>query len=827
MAKKYKTSIRWKLVMLIFAMGSMLSAFGIALSHSWYKNSYLQQNSDDLNLISKFMAQKIIQDFTDLRNHIVFIASHNQSLRDAVARANATYEGVVEKEYQARFKELDDTWANTGWKRVEKDIIGSEASSVLKDIIDMSAMPLAEAFITDKKGALVASTGKTTDYYQADEGWWQAGMKEGHPILYLSEIAFDESSGVFSFTLVCPVTDGKGGVLGLMKVVIDKDKAFRKLFTTYLKAGDILGIISSDGQNLFLFNPLRTISAEEVRRSLVDLINQHKDTKSTRIVTPARGQAFLVSLSMIDKDFFQDPRDVYVYSLRNVSGASSLVNNVVLKITLVCVFFVLFACAFFFVFAGKYLTPLDQLKRLFPLIKKGIFDQKVHVSSGDELEELAAAFNEMVEELRGNMITVDYFNRVIQYVSDMLFVVNARGGFDLVNQRTCEVLGYTSEELKKKEAIEIFSKKDRYIVNWGLKGLVEEAALKDKRVNLLTKSGKEVDVYLGTRIIRDSTNSLVGLVCVAKDLTEVNRLVDQLKRTNEASLQQKEELEKLLSDLMESRNVMLSILEDTDESKKALEEMFTKLKHTQEELVQAEKMISLGQIAAGVAHEINNPLFVISGEAEMLGMEEGLLPGVKESVANIRQQVTRIEDIIKRLLEFSRKKETKFIDLEVNKAIDDSITLLKYQTKILSNIEIVKDLADRPFWVHGDQNQLQEVFLNIMINAVQAMEEKGGVLTIRTSFEIIKEPQESLGKFRAGDEVIRMDFSDTGAGMKPEIFKRIFDPFFTTKKTGIGLGLAVCFGIIESHKGHIYVDSKVGEGTTFSIKLPLLKKGKE
>ncbi len=264
----------------------------------------------------------------------------------------------------------------------------------------------------------------------------------------------------------------------------------------------------------------------------------------------------------------------------------------------------------------------------------------------------------------------------------------------------------------------------------------------------------------------------------------------------------------------------MSVLEDTDESKKSLEDTLSRLQLTKDQLLQAEKMVSLGQISAGVAHEINNPLFVISGEMEMLAMEEGLPKGAKESVENIRHQARRIEEIIRRLLEFSRKKEIKFSPLDINKALDDSIELLKYQVKVIGNVDIVKNFWTKVLPVFGDKNQLHEVFLNIMLNAVQAMEEKGGSLTIRTFSEIISENRLDFTQFKMGDHVVGVEIADTGPGMDESTVKKIFDPFFTTKKTGTGLGLSVVFGILESHKANIQVRSKPGEGTSFSIRFP-------
>lgn len=256
------------------------------------------------------------------------------------------------------------------------------------------------------------------------------------------------------------------------------------------------------------------------------------------------------------------------------------------------------------------------------------------------------------------------------------------------------------------------------------------------------------------------------------------------------------------------------------ERTKELKNTYEQLKQTQAQLIQSAKMASVGLLAAGVAHEINNPTFVISGEAEMLLKDKN--KETKEAAKAIFEQAERISKITKRVLEFSRQGESKRKSLDVNKIIEKSIFLLAYQAK-MESIEIAKELntdLPRPL---GDENQIQEVFLNIMLNAVQAMGE-GGSLTIRTySEKITEDGRRKTVKFKLGDKIVVTEFRDTGKGMDDETLNKIFDPFFTTKEEGIGLGLFVCYGIIENHGGIIEAQSKLGEGSTFIIKLPIPK----
>src|SRR3989344_2980084 len=205
-----------------------------------------------------------------------------------------------------------------------------------------------------------------------------------------------------------------------------------------------------------------------------------------------------------------------------------------------------------------------------------------------------------------------------------------------------------------------------------------------------------------------------------------------------------------------------------------LQNEITERKQAQAQLIQSAKMASVGLLAVGVAHEINNPIFAISGEAEMLLKDETKDIETKDASKAILEQVKRIKGITERILLFSRQKEFKREPL--------------------------------------DENQIQEVFLNIMLNAVQAMEGEGR-LTIRTYSEKIRENgRRKTDKFKLGNGAVIIEFRNTGKGMDEQTLNKLFSPFLTTKEKGTGLGLFICYGIIENHGGIIEAQSKLGEG---------------
>lgn len=233
-----------------------------------------------------------------------------------------------------------------------------------------------------------------------------------------------------------------------------------------------------------------------------------------------------------------------------------------------------------------------------------------------------------------------------------------------------------------------------------------------------------------------------------------------------------------------------------------------KLQDTHLQLVSSEKMASLGKLAAGIAHEINNPLggILIYSSLMMEDLPEG--DSKRGDLARIVQEASRCKDIVKSLLEFARQTEPKMEPTDINRAITDGLFFLENQA-LFHNVKIIKNLDPFLPFVRGNASQLKQVLINIIVNAAEAMH-GNGTLTITSSAS----PDRKW---------VTLEFTDTGEGIKEENLRRIFDPFFTTKDVGkgTGLGLSTSYGIVESHGGKIRVKSKVGEGTTFTIELPI------
>ena len=265
-----------------------------------------------------------------------------------------------------------------------------------------------------------------------------------------------------------------------------------------------------------------------------------------------------------------------------------------------------------------------------------------------------------------------------------------------------------------------------------------------------------------------------------------------------------EELNQALKGEIKSREIVTSMLEDNNRIREELEGKLRELRQAQSMLVQSEKLASLGKLVSDMAHEVNNPLMIISGNAQLSLLDESLSEELKGNLKIIHEECNRAKSIIQRLLMFSRPSKGEQKPLDMNQSISSVVKLLEHQFS-LSNVKINTQFKAGLPLVPADEKQLQEVFMNILNNARDAMP-GGGEINIKTYLE---------------GEYLKIEIKDSGVGMDDKTLTRLFEPFFTTKEKGTGLGLSVCYGIIKVHNGKIEFKSQMQKGTTAHIWLPI------
>ena len=280
---------------------------------------------------------------------------------------------------------------------------------------------------------------------------------------------------------------------------------------------------------------------------------------------------------------------------------------------------------------------------------------------------------------------------------------------------------------------------------------------------------------------------------------EIGDLADEFNRMSTALTEQEQEIREL------NRNLEEKVRVRTDE----LEEKSYLLVKAQQDLSKAERLAAIGELAAGVAHEINNPLAIIRGNSELVQMALPPESGCQEELSIITGAVGRVERIVANLLRFARSEKKRIGRVAVAPLLEAILSQIGHQVP-LQGITVRTDLA-AVAEIEGDGDQLRQVFTNLLLNGIQAMP-AGGELTVS-------------GRSDAAAGICEVTVSDTGTGIAAEQLDKIFNPFFTTRSAGTGLGLSVSYGIVRDHGGEISVESEAGKGSSFRVKLPLKSTG--
>jgi PAS domain S-box-containing protein len=399
--------------------------------------------------------------------------------------------------------------------------------------------------------------------------------------------------------------------------------------------------------------------------------------------------------------------------------------------------------------------------------------------------QLAEAQSEVEERARQLGEAKELADNIIRSMNDALVVLDSAGRIKTLNEAAVRLFGFPEEDLVGRPLDRLLPAKAREQWCWQRlsrqirreEGLAEvEAAWQDSR-------GRRIPCGVSGAPLRDRWGGMVGAVLVVRDLREAKRRVAEARAATRAARAKARELEKANADLTQ----------------------------LQAELVQAAKMSSLGRLAAGVAHELNNPLGSILLYSDLIMEDTPADDPRRANLERVAQQAARCRQIVRGLLDFGRPAEGRPASVDVNSALVQSLSILDGQ-QMFHNVAVRWELAEGLPPVQADAAQLQQAFTNIILNAVEAMD-GNGTLTLRTALA-------------AEGEGVQVEISDTGCGIPPEHLQRLFEPFFTTKDDGTGLGLAITYGIIERHGGTVEVDSAVGRGTTFRVTVRSAKGGR-
>ena len=313
-----------------------------------------------------------------------------------------------------------------------------------------------------------------------------------------------------------------------------------------------------------------------------------------------------------------------------------------------------------------------------------------------------------------------------------------------------------------------------------------------------------------------------GLVALTMELesrvdeltAELRTTQEELQRTNSELMQMMLELEDRVdqrtAELREANERLQHELEERQRAEEALRRKDEELRTISQQLWQAAKLATMGELAASIAHELNNPLATVSLRVESLLAQIVEDDPKRRGLTVIEQEVERMGNLVSNLLQFSRRGQAQISSIDVREELENTLALIYYHLRN-HRITVVQQFASDVPMLHADRQQLRQVFLNLLTNASDAMPQ-GGTLTLGVT----------PGQLEPGVPAVSITFTDTGIGIAPEDISRVMDPFFTTKEEGkgTGLGLAICRRIMQEHHGTIEVSSTVGQGTTIRLTLP-------
>lgn len=369
------------------------------------------------------------------------------------------------------------------------------------------------------------------------------------------------------------------------------------------------------------------------------------------------------------------------------------------------------------------------------------------------LEGEMGQIGEAINHMTCSLLNAQTLNQNIMHsIADGVITVDIDGNITSANKSAEVLTGYTSAEIVDKPYKEIFCE-GKHFNSLLLDTLATGASYIGVETDYPVKN-RSIHISISTSRLKDSTDQIIGAVVVFKDLTEQHRL--------------------------------------------------------QEQVLRAERLASLGEIMAGVAHEIRNPLTAIKGFVQYLQVADTETER-KEYMPVIIKEVDRVNRVIETLLYFSRDCKANYKPMNINDLIEETLVLVK-NTGTRHRLEFKLQLAAALPWIEGDAEQLKQVLLNLLINAVQAIPDQGTIA--------IETWQEQAG-------AVQVRITDTGPGIDEAELSKIFDPFFTTKAAGTGLGLAVVQRIMNAHNGRIDIQSEVGQGTAVTLEIPVVHHGGE
>ena len=454
--------------------------------------------------------------------------------------------------------------------------------------------------------------------------------------------------------------------------------------------------------------------------------------------------------------------------------------------------------------------PLRLLTAGAEKIGEGDLDTRIAIRSGDEFGRLAQVFNDMAGQVHETLTQLQhreaYFRSLIEHTTDLMAILDAEGCISYLSPSVERILGYPRDSVMGRRAFDFIHSEDlaraHAIFN---QRIASESVGPPSELRFRHQDGS-------WRTIEATSNNLLdhpavrGLVVNARDVTQRKETEAALQRSHH---QLEDRVAERTAELFKANARLRQEIQEREQVSREKDNL-------NDQLLQAQKMEAIGTLAGGIAHDFNNLLMGIQGNVELITMDIGPNHAHSGKLETIRDCVHSGARLTQQLLGFARMGKYEVKPTDINALVRNSIDMFG---RTRQELRIAQQCAEDAWAVEVDRGQIEQVLLNLLINAWQAMPD-GGSLYIETANAILDDHQALPHGVEPGKYVV-ITITDNGTGMDPATMERIFDPFFTTKTIGrgTGLGLASAYGIVRNHGGFIDVNSQEGIGTTFTIHL--------
>jgi len=785
-----RVGLKAKLIALVISVGTIPLVLAMVLSYFQGNKSLINVIESSFKALAQESGAKI--DFL-IKGEITKNArlTNHPTLILAIKQQNNRLENIPEPEIASHFAERSRLWA-------EKDpqtqsFQANLASRILKTFLrekNQSNLATASLYLTDAKGVLVASTNYYPDLVYANHTPQKIFQDRQVPV-YIGELQYSEKAEEYIFEMVIPIKTHAGEIIGLFHRVYEAKNFFSPTIesTVFGETGHVM-VITSDGvvidcpilpTGTQLDDPILVSSVTKPEANWAKTQGDGHGSKDMSIIgfSPAP-ETSQITLASTNKRWF-------TFAWQSSEELFAPTKKFLQWISVAGFISILLIAIMGSLAADKFVQPIRELQKTAVAIGRGEQVEPLKITTGDEIELLANDINAMktmldqafsgLEDLvqaktQEVIFLKEYTENILMSVPNVLIVFNEKYQIELVNPAFEEIIGATGAQVKGKTLIDANL---QYPEKW--KDLADQLLVYAKGGSPSPATANSEEYKGGDPLAPSSGRGSQ----------------DSLPTINHGDYILTYQFFDITVKGQNLRHIGL-IMKDITEEKKLLDK-----------LVLADKLSGLGTLAAGIAHEMNNPLFAIMGYSETI-VDGSDYSKAKNYAQKILERSKHMASVIKNISGYTRSNAEDIpSDVNINDLLDFSLEMAVLQS-YTDNIEVIKNYSSLPP-LKMKPEETQQIFLNVLSNAVQAMNGKGKIFL--TSSHV--------------DSEVVVEIRDTGPGIPSEYLAKVFDQSSTTEKQGegTGLGLNIIHGLVEKYGGRITVDSKLGEGATFTISLPV------